>query len=534
MKRILVFTLVATMVLSCIAFSASALAFADLAENHWAYADVQTLVGEGTVSGYEDGTFRPNGTVTRAEFVKMLGEGPVLRERAYDDVQEAHWAYAYIMKSGLPEDGTNKFQPNLPLTRGLAAEMLWNRNGAEKGIFAPAIITSQYEKNADAIAWAYTTGLMKGDDGVSLRTDGTLTRAEAAALIIRARRSNPEKLTFAETVSPKIMENVYTGLSMFDKAYAPDATVTNGELARAALRIGLEEYNLSYADYFVSVGFEHEYAKDVTIVFGTNLGKEGIDATFADKTATFGDAAAALVYQTIAKSHKGLIYGEKTDGLPASVTSMMNVCLTFAKNNGIISLKESLDAPITVRELTALCLQLDQLNGLHSDITTDVHKITGKFVMKDHPMLLTEAPYGDFRAMLSGMPAEVYNTAFKNVKSTPDACYDFAREYSTIFSGILSFLQSSVKEKGATVRFTYYPSLVCENGNGFSMRVLCEVVSMNGTKSFSDIFPVQEGFANDINISTGSRIYLDLATGDSITSMQVTDEKVYVEQIVAY
>ncbi len=538
MKKVLAFTLVLAMVLSMAMVPAMALSFSDLAESHWAYANVQALVEEGTVSGYEDGTFRPGGTVTRAEFVKMIGEGPTERAFDYDDVAPTHWAYTYVMKSGMPDDGSNKFSPDVPITRGLAAELLWGRNGAEKGVFAPAIITSQYKKNTDAIAWAYTTGLMQGDDGVSLRADGTLSRAEAAALIIRARRENPEKKSFAASVSPKILENVFYGLSMFDgKAYEPAQTITNGELARAALRIGSEQKNLTYAGYSVAVDFEHPYAKDVAIVFNTCLKKEGIDAAFADKAATFGDAVAALSYQFIAKSHKGLAYGAKTDGLPASVTSMMNICLTFAKNNGIISLNENLDAAITVQELAAICLQLDQLNGSQSDISTDIHSVTGRYILKDHRLLLTEVPYGDFRVMLDDMPYAVYDTPFNNCGATPDACYDFAREYYNIFVGVLYAMEDTIKEKtGADVRFTYYPSMVCATNEGYTMRVKYEILNMDGTMGFAQIFPVKDGSiatdkASDM-LSKGATGFVDVATGQGFSSMVVTDEHAYIDQII--
>ena len=85
---------------------ASATSFSDLAAEHWAYNNVMTLVSEGTVNGYEDGTFKPSTTVTRAEFVKMIGKW----DRAYNgtitDLSTAHWGYDFIIWSGLePENG---------------------------------------------------------------------------------------------------------------------------------------------------------------------------------------------------------------------------------------------------------------------------------------------------------------------------------------------------------------------------------------------------------------------------------------------
>ncbi|MGN1059960.1 MAG: S-layer homology domain-containing protein, partial [Clostridia bacterium] len=211
MKKFLVLTLTALLLISTAGLSVSALAFSDLAEAHWAYNDIQTLVTDGTVSGYEDGSFRPGGTVTRAEFVKMLGAGPVRRAQDYSDVSSEHWAYDYVMNAGFPEDGSNLFSPNQAITRGLVAELLWNRGGKATDAFAPAIITSQYAKQPQAAAWVYATGLMHGDDGVNLRLDDTLSRAEAAALIIRSRSAGSVRKLFADSVSPEILKNVYDG-----------------------------------------------------------------------------------------------------------------------------------------------------------------------------------------------------------------------------------------------------------------------------------------------------------------------------------
>ena len=46
--------------------------FPDLDSTHWAYTAVQFMVQKGVVKGYDDGTFKPNNSVRRGEFAKML------------------------------------------------------------------------------------------------------------------------------------------------------------------------------------------------------------------------------------------------------------------------------------------------------------------------------------------------------------------------------------------------------------------------------------------------------------------------------
>ncbi len=533
MKKGLALILVVLVTLSASALCAFAMDFNDIDASHWAYTNVQTLVNDGTVSGYGDGSFRPNGTVTRAEFVKMLGLGSVTRPMAYADVAPQHWAYTYVMNADFPDDGSNLFQPDIPITRGLVAELLWNRGGKKESAFIPSIITSQYKRCPEAVAWVYSTGLIRGDgDGINLRLDDTLTRAEAATLIVRARSAASASDTFMDIVNKDIVKNVYTGLNLFDDApYVPGDTMTNGEMSRAVLRIGLEETVLTYHKFNIAPKFEHEYAKDVTIIWDC-LQKEDPTAAVADKTATFGDTVAALSYQMIVKSHSGLLYGDTTDALKGKMSDMMNVCLTFAKDNGIISLKEDLNAPITMQQFATLCLQYDALIGTETDTIVETSKLN--YVKQNHSLLFTPAAYGNYRVKLLGIPAIVYSTSFVDEVKTPIEIYNFAREYDSLFTSVLYHLKNSVKTKsGAEVRLTYYPSLVCQNSVGYTMRVACDILSVSDTKTVADLFNVKADAPGvDTVVSQGMRIFLDVSTGQPFTSVAMSDEKAYVEQVI--
>ena len=107
--------------------------FSDLGPDSWADDPVQYLVDAGVVAGYDDGTFRPNANVTRAQFAKMLvgALGWPLATPAsptFSDVPPTFWGYAYIetavahgVISGYP-DGT--FRPAADLTRAQLAKMV--------------------------------------------------------------------------------------------------------------------------------------------------------------------------------------------------------------------------------------------------------------------------------------------------------------------------------------------------------------------------------------------------------------------------
>ncbi len=99
---------------------------------HWAAAEIQQAISTGYVQGYPDGTFRPDAGVTRAEFVTMLdGAFQVPAEQDENtlvDVSTQDWfaqdvasALAAGFVSGYP-DGT--FRPQEEVSRQEAACML--------------------------------------------------------------------------------------------------------------------------------------------------------------------------------------------------------------------------------------------------------------------------------------------------------------------------------------------------------------------------------------------------------------------------
>lgn len=109
--------------------TSSATRFSDASDN-WFSKAVNYVVAKGLISGYPDGTFKPNESITRAEFAQMIS-GYVKNEKKsttdFQDVKD-HWAKDAIDKlygnknvSGYP-DGS--FKPNAKITRAEAVTIL--------------------------------------------------------------------------------------------------------------------------------------------------------------------------------------------------------------------------------------------------------------------------------------------------------------------------------------------------------------------------------------------------------------------------
>lgn len=99
--------------------------FNDVPSSHWAAQAIRNVNSQGIIQGYPNGTFQPNRSITRAEvaviFDRLLNNNQEYTSVAYTDLQQNHWAYTSIMRlsadrllSGY-QDGS--FRPNQPMTR---------------------------------------------------------------------------------------------------------------------------------------------------------------------------------------------------------------------------------------------------------------------------------------------------------------------------------------------------------------------------------------------------------------------------------
>ena len=169
---------------------------------HWAINDIAYLAGKKVLSGYPDGTFRPDGYITRAEFSKILAQAMKFERKTYipsfKDVDKNEWYADYlytildagIIPSRMADAGL--FYPQLYITREEVAVMLTNALVECKNIVMENAGVNDYKDSDKISAWSVLSvgavtgeGLMTGDDTGKFNPQSSITRAEIAAVIRR-------------------------------------------------------------------------------------------------------------------------------------------------------------------------------------------------------------------------------------------------------------------------------------------------------------------------------------------------------------
>ena len=171
-----------------------ALPISDISK-HWAESTIKSFVNSKYINGYNDGTFRPDNLITRAEFVKILNKYFGLTNKSgkvFSDTS-SHWAKEEIdiavtngIVNGFP-DGT--FKPEAPITREQASVMISNyKQISDKDLDK----LNTYKDSSEVSDWAQASvegvleqGYMSGYPDKTFGPKKNLTRAEAVVTLSR-------------------------------------------------------------------------------------------------------------------------------------------------------------------------------------------------------------------------------------------------------------------------------------------------------------------------------------------------------------
>lgn len=249
-KRLISMMMAIVMLLSLFPFSAFAdeVTASDL-DGHWAEQVMREWMGYGIVAGYEDGTVRPDRSITRAEMTAMLDRVMDYQTKAanpFTDLDDA-WYTEVVLKanaagviSGYPD---NTVRPNATISRQEAVAMFarvlsLDTTNAPEADFTDNDAVADWAK--DAVNAMAAAGYIHGSDG-QFRPDAGITRAEVIT----------------------IFNNI------FDKLYAKVGTYTgdvNGSAVVSADGVTLENMHIK-GDLIIAegVGDGHVELNNVTV-----------------------------------------------------------------------------------------------------------------------------------------------------------------------------------------------------------------------------------------------------------------------------
>lgn len=172
--------------------------FPDVPVSYWDAVGISLLAMTDIITGYPDGSFKPEGNITRAEMCTLLMKAKTTGKRVtgapagFSDVALGHWAAPFIARAadegvvlGYP-DGTFKPKNNITRAEGLA--MVARFASVEKSYYTAEFPDVNYKHwAADIIAGSYKEGMLKFLDGKNFEPNRLLSRSEAVEVIYRTK-----------------------------------------------------------------------------------------------------------------------------------------------------------------------------------------------------------------------------------------------------------------------------------------------------------------------------------------------------------
>lgn len=179
--------------------------FTDLPPTHWAYKYIAEMVNRKVIDGYPDKKFRPDNTISRAEFAKIMVTASGIQAKkvnysSFSDIPVTNWASPFVeavkdyMSGYRTANGQYIFNPTSPALREDITVALVKLKGYDMSRLPDhSTIEAMFkdyngisESAKDYVAIAVENGLVSGFPDETFRPQATVTRAEATVMLWRA------------------------------------------------------------------------------------------------------------------------------------------------------------------------------------------------------------------------------------------------------------------------------------------------------------------------------------------------------------
>jgi hypothetical protein len=299
-RKFLATSLTAAMVASAVAPAVSAASFPDVKDDNFYASYVNQLADAGIIEGMPNGTFGLREKVTRAQAAKMVSlirglDTANAPAASFEDVKQDAWYADYInaLYAEKLVDGVSEteFAPNGTLTRAQFAKLVVDAYGLELKPETTTPFTDVKEDvwYTDYVKTLYANKLINGKTATTFEPNSTIDRADFAKLLVDAdlefgftlgvakvtgvTATNPTTLTFAGTGLKNLKaENITVDGNTVSAVTASDANTATATLANK-LTPG-KEYKVT-----VKVG---EETKEFTVKYTFNVNNVAISTTTID------------------------------------------------------------------------------------------------------------------------------------------------------------------------------------------------------------------------------------------------------------
>ena len=322
-KKVLSLVMAAAMMLSLMVFGTSA-AFSDQStiENTTA---VDMCAALNIINGYEDGSFGPTDTVTRAQMAKMIcvalngGNAPTLGTKStptFSDIG-GNWAEAYIeycaslgIVAGV---GDGSFQPNATVTGTQAAKML--------------LVALGYSADAEGFngsSWSVKINVVASQKDLykdlSIDPNAALSRDDAAQMIWNTLNATMVKYVYSLTTNDGILTNIQVAEEYSDARTLLSNKYSeadfDGQLTKFSYNSSKEEWTYTVVDsstaktFTCATDYTGLYGQNVNVVYKVKDNK--VDTVFGmysdDCSVLFSGVAGDLTVKTDTVKLSGVSY----------------------------------------------------------------------------------------------------------------------------------------------------------------------------------------------------------------------------------
>ena len=270
--------------------------FYDVTEGDWFAKDVTYAVNKGLMSGTGNHYFSPNSTMTRGMAVTILyrmAGSPSVSGSSFSDVKTSDWygpAVQWALQNNIISSrGDGKFRPNDICTRQQFAMFLYQYaqyKHYDTTISGNIAQYSDHEAVSDyareAVTWTVGKGLISGTSGTTLTPEGSLTRAQGAAILHRF----DEKIVTNGVNTPAPDSTAVDPLTIYDSLLETYRAVVNKEKEwEPDDLLGDPAFYNIYTSYYPKAGYAF-----------VDINQDGVPELLLGPTSPISDWGNGLIY----------------------------------------------------------------------------------------------------------------------------------------------------------------------------------------------------------------------------------------------